>query len=58
VSIDASVQSLHILRCALQVSPAGHCPQAEAPDLVAQCLRAWIQHTSDGAEPLLQVCVV
>jgi pimeloyl-ACP methyl ester carboxylesterase len=46
------------LRCALQVSPAGHCPQAEAPDLVARCLRAWIQLNSDGAEPLLQVCNV
>lgn len=37
------------------MSPGGHCPQAEAPELVASCLRAWIQHTADSAEPLLQV---
>ncbi len=38
-----------------QVSPGGHCPQAEAPELVGRCLAAWIQQVASGGEPLLGV---
>lgn len=39
----------------VQLSPSGHCPHDEAPDLFAQYLSSWANEVSHQAPPLLQI---